>query len=76
MKHSDLMILHKIKYKHIGMIMLVLFSLSLIWTHPYLVFKRDTVGLWICSAIGVLSFMVLVINILDHFSKNWNKTVL
>ncbi len=56
--------------------MLVLFSLSLIWTHPYLVPNRDTLGLWICSAIGVLSFMVLVINILDHFSKNWNKTIL
>lgn len=75
MKHSDLMILHKLKYKHIGMMLLIIGAISLKWTYKYFNVRGDLI--LFMSAIGSLICTVLLcFIILHHMVENWNKTVL
>ena len=73
MKHSDLMILHKIKYKHIGMILLILGALSTKWTFKYFNLHEK---LFLLSAISITCLIILIILIIGYIIENWDKTIL
>lgn len=75
MKHSDLMVLHKIKYKHIGIMLLMMGALSSIWTFEG--FEKGAGFLpFLYAIISSICILVLVIGTISHIGENWEKTIL
>ena len=71
MKHEDIMIFHRIKYKHIGTLLLLLGAISAYWTVDL---SSPTI-----TAYGMASFMccfALGMILLFKFISNWNDEIL
>ena len=69
MKHEDIMIFHKIKYKHIGMLLLLGGAASSYWT-------VDPKTVTVVGMFSVICCVVLIIAIIVKIIHNWEDEIL
>ena len=69
MKHEDIMIFHRIKYKHIGSLFLLVGAISSYWT----VQPKD---ITVSGMFSVVCCIILVMILLFKFLRNWDDEIL
>lgn len=70
MKHSDLMILHKIKYKHIIQIMISIGAISSYWV------VNDDKKTEPLEFLCIICCLICLFSVFLFFARNWNKPLL
>lgn len=71
MKHEDLMIFHRIKYKHIGILLVVLGAISTYWTVDPTGKTMTAMGIY-----SLTSCILLFIGVIAKLINNWDDEIL